>query len=123
MPWSITLHSDHPVIETRYSGLLSQSELYQAVSETITLAREHERVLFLADCSLLDGGHSFTDLFFLADFILAEATSHTLKEAVLVAGSSVSSEHVEFWETTCFNRGFNVKIFHDRQRAIEWLLD
>jgi hypothetical protein len=123
MPWSVTVHSEIPVIETVYSGTLTESELYQAVGETFTLAHKHERRLFLADCSLLDGGHSVTDLFFLADFVLAHESCHTLKEAVLLNGRSVTIDHIDFWETTCFNRGLNVRIFHDRQSAIEWLLE
>ena len=32
-------------------------------------------------------------------------------------------EHFRFLETVCLNRGYTFSIFHDKQSALEWLLD
>ncbi|NTV91757.1 MAG: hypothetical protein HGA72_00315 [Chlorobiaceae bacterium] len=122
MPWRVIVNPHIPVIETCYSGVLTQAELSAAVEETISLAGKYRRNRFLADCTELDGGHSFTDLFFLADFVLNSDPDHLLKEAVITNNAPVASQNASFWETTCLNRGLKVRLFSDRQSAIDWLV-
>ena len=46
-----------------------------------------------------------------------------LKEEVLLPKFPESVEHVKFWEDTCSNRGLNVRIFDNRQHALDWLIE
>jgi len=123
MPWRTSVHPDLPIVETCYSGVLSQPELATAISETLALAHARGLNLFLGDCTALVGGHSVVDLYFLADALAASGLGHTIKEAVLLPGLPDSAENVRFWETACYNRGFKVKIFLDRESAIKWLME
>ena len=122
MPWRASVNPDVPIIETYYSGVLTQSELSAAVHETIELCRTYGRTLLLGDCTALVGGHSVVDLYVLADFVMASGIGHTIKEAVLLPELPASAENVKFWETTCYNRGFSVRLFNDREGALKWLL-
>lgn len=122
MPWKITVLSEFPIIETRYEGILTQGELSEAVRETLALGRVNSTALFLGDCTALAGGHSVVDLYLLADSIMASGIGHTLKEALLLPELPGSAENVRFWETTCYNRGFRVRIFQERSQALEWLM-
>jgi hypothetical protein len=45
----------------------------------------------------------------------------TLREALLVLPSSVPGPDVQFYEDACRNRGWNVRLFTERERALEWL--
>ncbi|ABL65897.1 hypothetical protein [Chlorobium phaeobacteroides] len=121
MPWRVFVHPDVPFIETVYAGVLTGTELSAAIRETISFAGMHRRNRFLADCQALEGGHSFSDLFFLADLVLSCDPEHLLKEAVLANDTPTVSRHALFWETTCLNRGLKVRLFTDRQSAIDWL--
>lgn len=122
MPWHINVHSDLPIIETCYEGILSPSELAEAVEQTLAIARAREEQFLLADCTTLIGGHSLFDLYALVDVLLASGIAQTLKEAILFSEMTEAAEKVKFWETTCLNRGIQVRIFTDRQSALEWLM-
>jgi hypothetical protein len=122
MPWQATIHPDLPIIETCYSGILSSSDLAAAAHETLNLAKTHAMTRLLGDCTQLAGGHSIVDLYLLADAVAVSGLAYTLKEAILLPSLEASSENVKFWETTCFNRGIRVRIFTERQLALNWLI-
>lgn len=67
--------------------------------------------------------HPVADLYFLADALAAAGNVPQFREALLLPSLPDSIEHVRFWETTCANRGLNVRLFDNRQRAIDWLLE
>jgi hypothetical protein len=122
MPWHAGLHPNLPIIETSYSGVLSRDELAAAFDTTAELVRTTSRTLLLGDCSLLDGGHSLVDLWAHAESLGPGVASLGLKEAVILPGNAAAAGLVKFWETTCLNRGINVRAFSNRSSAVEWLL-
>lgn len=126
MPWKVRLLPDHPVIETCYTGRLTPEELATAIRETTGALRTHKVVRLLGDCRELEGGHSVVDLYYLAETMLASGLPVDLKEAVLLpvaAGTAGMAENVKFWETACFNRGFCVRVFENRNDAVAWLME
>lgn len=122
MPWNIQIPEDQPIVETVYEGILTPSELGEAAHQTIATAREHQRMKLLGDCSRLVGGHTVVDLFGLAELLEQSGLSPVLKEAIVLPAYSPADEAVRFWETTCLNRGMQVRIFPDRASALAWLL-
>lgn len=68
------------------------------------------------------GGHSIVDLYALIK-LLESRDLRGLKEAILMPSLQASRQDVEFYETACLNRGFNVKVFRDRQAALDWLAE
>jgi hypothetical protein len=127
MPWQTIVHTDLPIIETSYSGRLTKNDLSSAIRETLAVAHTHDRILFLGDCTNLDGGHTIIDLYFLAKEVSKEVSlsfgSHLLKEAILLPSIPTLIEKINFWETLGQNGGFRVRVFRDRQSAIDWLLE
>ena len=123
MPWHISIHPDFPIVETCYSGVLSPPELSDSITETLAFSLSHGLNLFLGDCTQLVGGHSVVDLYFFADALAASAGGRAFKEAVILPSLPGSAENVRFWETTCYNRGLNVRIFSERESAIKWLME
>ena len=123
MPWHASVHPDLPIVETCFSGVLTPSELSDAAIETLTLAHTSDRILLLGDCSALVGGHSFGDLYSLANAVrLGDKDYSSLKEAVLLPTLPAAFNLVKFWETACSNLGIKVRSFSDRQSALDWLL-
>ncbi|MFN8384617.1 MAG: hypothetical protein U0V02_21970 [Anaerolineales bacterium] len=122
MPWKIIVHVDLPIIETCYLGKLTKADLFAAAHETLSLGQEHGRTLFLGDCSELSGSPSIFDLYNLAREISLNPYSRSLKEAILMPKIPAFVESVNFWETISQNRGFRVRVFRDRQVALNWLL-
>ena len=123
MPWKCSILADHPILETSYSGSLTPQELDTAINETLVMAESTSTTLLLGNCMDLVGGHSITDLYFFAETVAGHPAIASIKEALLLPSLSASSEMVEFWETACLNRGIRVRVFHDRQPAIDWLLE
>lgn len=121
MPWSVSLDPRYPVIETIYSGHLSPAELEEAFEAARKLVFDSGRSLVLADCTDLEGGHSVTDLYHLAETFAKVTMEHPVKEAVLLSEMPNPAGMARFWETTCYNRGINVRVFTDREGALAWL--
>jgi hypothetical protein len=127
MPWQTIVHTDLPIIETTYSGRLTKNDLSDAVRENLSLAHTHNRTRFLGDCTNLNGGHTIIDLYFLAKEVSREVSlnfgPYLLKEAILIPSIPSMIEKINFWETIGQNGGFRVRVFRERQSAIDWLLE
>lgn len=123
MTWRIEFDAEHGIVETLYSGWMSPSELKDAVEATLSVAREHAAMRYLSDCAGLQGGHSVFDLYGIVDFLESCGFSRLSKEAVIFPQLEHAAREVEFWETSSKNRGFNVRLFNDRDSAIAWLLE
>jgi hypothetical protein len=122
MGWQIKNLSEHPIIEIIYSGTLSSVDLFEAAIGALELGKKLETFNFLADCRNLSGGHTLFDLYDLSDDTANFFKTYPAKEALLLPSTESNIDKVRFWETTCINRGMNVKIFNDRDSAIAWLL-
>lgn len=123
MPWEVFVQSECPVVETRYVGALSMTDLVQAVDATIEAARQHGISRFFSDCLALQGGHSLTDLYFLAQKVAESGFGGNVREAVLLPVLPAAKDEALFWENTARNRGFVVRVFADRGAAQKWLLE
>ena len=121
MPWNVVAHPDLPIVETVYSGTLSGAEVAGAAAETLRIAASLGRNRLFADCSMMEGGHTIFDLFFISDQLSLNALG--LREAILQPALASSLEKVQFWETACLNRGMQVRIFSRRDEATQWLLE
>jgi hypothetical protein len=121
MPWNITVHPKTGIVETLYGGRLSPTELQAAVLATIEQGRKRGATLYLGNCTSLEGGHSVTDLYFLADLLQSLGLTSEFHEAILLPQLEAAAEDVQFWETTTRNRGCDVRVFRDREAALAWL--
>lgn len=120
MTWNIKFNSKFKFIELSYVGLVSPAELNEALLAAAALSKEKQTLDFFADCSELAGGHSIMDLYALIS--LFESTGvRGLKEAIIFPSLQATIEDVKFYETACLNRGYNVRVFANRQEALTWL--
>jgi hypothetical protein len=122
MPWQVQLLPQQPIVETLYAGHLTSEELHAAVTASLQEAKTHRVTRLLSDCTTLEGGHNFADLFDLAENLQNDDFAFSLREAVLLPPTGPGVEMVKFYETTCRNRGLEVRIFTDRTQAIAWLM-
>jgi hypothetical protein len=113
MTWRIRVIPDFPIIEIVFADAVTSDELGHAFHATVELATEHEVSLFLADCTTLTGGHSVFDLYGIADALSSFQFHRKFAEAVLLPTLGLSAADVRFWETTCRNRGHNVRVFRE----------
>ena len=121
MPWNLQFHAVGQFVEITYTGAVDKSELEKSAQDTVKLCLEKSTLRILADCSEMTGGHSLADLYFLSDWLIS-VKAYRLREAVVLPHAAAASEHAHFWQTTCANRGLTVRVFGDRETALEWLL-
>lgn len=122
MPCQIQIHAKPALIEAVYQGALTANELGTAANDIVALIRKHDIHLVLADCTALEGGHTVIDLCALADWLAANHSDLFIKEAVVLPALPQADDHARFWETACRNRGIVVRVFSDRDSALEGLV-
>ncbi len=122
MSWKARLHPDQPVIEFSVLGLLTLPEINAAALEVRALALKQGITRILVDFSNLDPGHSVVDLLFLTDSFEAANKLGPFEKAVLLPSHPADAARIEFWKTACATRKLHVRLFDDRQPALDWLL-
>ncbi len=122
MPWDVSYLPDLNVVMTLYSGTIPAESLREAVRATLALAQDRGSRRFLADCSSLEGGHSILDLYELGKSIEESGVGRDLREAIVLPQLDVAATDVRFWETTCRNRGFDIRVFPTAAEARAWLI-
>lgn len=121
MGWRAEYVASGGFVETRYEGVLGADELAAAVQQTLAVARAHGTTLYLGDCSKLVGGHTIFDLYGFVRLLESLGLVGRFKEALIMPALSAAARDVVFWETACQNRGLLVKVFPDREAALQWL--
>ena len=122
MPWKVTVCAEPGFIETVYTGRITKRDSSAATVETLALANSAGVFFFLSDLTDAQLDFSTVDIF----NIPTEWESADVKRgggglAVVVPADGSLKRDAEFYEDTCRNRGWNVRVFTDRRRAVEWL--
>jgi len=123
MPHEIKVNKQYDLVEIAYIGLITPGELVAVVEETMVLARGNGILKFFADCTTMIGGHSITDLYGLISLYESIGVPHGMKEAILLPALTSAAADVRFYETACYNKGYNVKVFKNSKDALNWLVE
>ncbi len=123
MPWEARYLAAERLVESSYSGRVAPAELWDAASSAARLAAQRGTDRFLTDLSRMEDGHSLVDISETVRGYETLGIPHTMREALVVPAAAASSERARFYETACLNRGWNVRIFGDRDRALAWLTE
>lgn len=122
MNWKTAYLEDKKVVNVTYTGIVSRTELTAAAQSALDLSLKHGTNRVLTDCTEIQGGHSLADLYFLSDWLIS-VKAYRMREAVLMPAAAAFNELVQFWQTTCTNRGLNVRVFDKPDIAHQWLRD
>lgn len=123
MPWNTSYRADLDAVMTVYSGVIAAASLQEAVESSLALARRHGTTRFLSDCRTLEGGHSIIDLYGLGNLLETAGVARDSREAIVLPQLDAAAKDVRFWELTCQNRGFNVRVFQTMADASAWLTE
>lgn len=119
MGWGINYNQS--IIELEYFDIVTKNDLVNAFKGAEKMSFENRTTLILSDCREMKGGHTLFDLFGLIEELGKADMLRSIKEAVLISVNAETVANIEFWETACRNRGFNVRIFDNREEALKWL--
>ena len=122
MPWQVKKNEGLGFIETVYTGVVTKKDSQDATAETLSLATGEGPHLFLSDLSEAQSKLSVMDIYVIPDEWEAAGASRDNRLALVVSERSAEPADVEFYENVTNNRGWNVRVFGDRQAAIDWLV-
>lgn len=122
MPWNIQRIADHPrILDVTYTGQVTPAELHACIGKAMDIGKTESLSRVLTDCRQMTGGHTLVDLFGAIELMIARGMAGAFVEAILLSGLPDTRERVQFWETACYNRGIQVRLFTDRAAALAWL--
>jgi len=124
MSWKAIHNKNLGILEVSFAGSPEISELKEAVATSLKLCYEKQVTRVLADCTkLITSGHdSIVGTYELGSFYESLKIEVVMKEAIILPVSEKAASMMYFFETTARNRGFNVRVFPERNDALEWLL-
>ena len=120
MPYKVSYDPDSAFIVTVFEGKLSLEELLAEEDESIALAIENDTRKFLVDLVAYEGFISLIDLYEFPDRY-EKKLRRPIYVAVVQPRSQEARKDVMFYETICNNRGWDIKIFANKEDAVAWL--
>ena len=122
MPWTYNINATLHIVEVAYSGSTTARDLQESTSVFIALEKEQGINRFLIDTSEMELTASIMDIYNLPDKqYLEEAAERSGRVALMLPTTARETEAVNFYETVCKNRGWQVKTFFEHQEAVDWL--
>jgi hypothetical protein len=122
MPWTYKQNLKLQIVEAKFSGTTTARDLQECTSELIALEKEKGMNRFLVDATGMEYAGSLVDVYNLpSKQYLEEGADVGGRVAVLFPASPDDKEAVQFYETVCVNRGWDVRAFSERQEAMTWL--
>ena len=122
MPWQISISTSLQIIELSFTGIVSADELSAAARESLHLVNSSKLPRVLTDCTkMAPEGHSLFDIYDEVKTISANISVRDIREAILIPEIPRAVEKAAFWETACFNHGLKVRLFSQRDAAMQWL--
>jgi hypothetical protein len=123
MAYEIKLIKDKRIIEIENKNEITNEDMITQTKEVIILQHEKHIFSILADFASVRVNTNISDVFQFPELYEQMGMDHKSKIAVFVSDIEIKTEELQFYETICLNRGWNIKIFLDRKDAIKWLLD
>jgi len=123
MTCKVEYHPDLKLVECVVEGFLTVNELLEATIATVSLSVEKETNLILVDDSKLEKTVETVDIYELPQSYEDLNIDRKIKAAVILPISLQAREDVQFYETVCQNRGWDIAVFEQRQEAIDWLME
>ncbi len=121
MPYTLNLADDPERIEMVYYGTVSAEEYKNALVEFVIFQKEHRRLLVLTDLTDMVVTPSILNVYDAINMFENMGIHRNTSEALIIPANKFAVENVKFYENACQNRGFNVRLFTDRDEALKWL--
>lgn len=121
VPHVTEILSGERIIEVVLSGALADPEAVEMLVEARRLQDELGIPGALLDCTDVTQGLSYPSVVEMADYIVAMGVPSDWRQAVVKPHDVTAAVTIGLWEAAGNNRGMNIKVFPDRDSALEWL--
>jgi len=120
MKWSFDFDETTRIVYVKTSGELNIKETEKIRKESYLIKEKYNANKFLLDhTEIKSGGLKIWDLYNLPQKYSAEGYPRNSQLAVLVNESY--KETFDFYETVSVNNGYKIKVFTNKNEAINWL--
>jgi hypothetical protein len=121
MAWRVGFNTRWSCIHSVFSGPVTTQDSDDATVEALSLARGNVRHLFFTDLMSAESRLSIFDIYYIPEKWLAAGASKANRLVLVAPAEGKLWDDVRFYEHRCCSRGWDVKAFSCRQRAIDWL--
>jgi hypothetical protein len=122
MSMTVQYNPELNIVESVLADNVTAEDLQTHETQCIALAMENNSTRFLTDATQATLTVSVYELYGLPKLYEDQDLQRPIFIAVLPPASEVGKGLVDFYETVCLNRGWTVRIFRERQEALDWLL-
>ena len=121
MPYSIKFETSPERIEVKYSGTVTNEEYKQAISDFVNFNKDKNCLLVLTDLTEMKVTPSILNVYNSINTFEKMGIDNSTCEALILEQNKFVESSIKFYENACQNRGYNVRIFYNRDDAIQWL--
>ena len=121
MPVKLEFSDDPHRIEITYSGTITESDYKQAIIDFVKFNSEKKCLLVLTDLRDMVVTPSILNVYDSINLFEKMGIDKKTCEALIMPENKFAADNIKFYEIACQNRGYNVKIFYNKEDAINWL--
>jgi hypothetical protein len=122
MSFTVKYNPELNTIESVLADNVTTEDLRRHELQCTALAKETNSTRFLTDATQATLNVSILALYDLPKLYQDQDLRRPVLIAVLPPTSEAGKGRVDFYETVCLNKGWTVRIFGERQEALDWLL-
>jgi hypothetical protein len=121
MGWSIAVSEGESVVHAVVSGEITMGAVRRTMSEGMEMAVKHGASKFLADLRAVRSRVSTVQIYLLPKLIEALGVGRDSRLALVISKDFKQEEDCRFYQTVSGNQGFVVGLFHESDKARQWL--
>ena len=121
MPWKMEYVASKETLVVAPSGWLSDAEVKQLTGEAIALLKQTQATRVLGDCRSIQSSPSFATVYWLVQDYPNYGVPRETRIALVHSAKPRAVEVAQFYETACFNRHYDARIFDTIEAAETWL--
>ena len=121
MEWEIVVHAEDRYVEVITSGVAERDGSLNMAKAIMGTMRTHRLTKALIDHRNIEGvGGNTTDIYNRPKILRIIGVILRIRIAEVVKAEHL--KHFKFFETVCFNQGYQLAIFQAKDPAVAWLL-
>jgi hypothetical protein len=121
MPWELQYVAGKETLVVAPTGCLSDEDARELTGQAIALLQETHATRVLGDCRGLESSPSVAALYWLVQDYANCGVPRQTRIALVHSQAPEAVELAQFYETLCFNRRFQARVFHSKHAAEVWL--
>lgn len=121
MPYKYIEPDGSDILEVKYTGIVTAEDHKGAINEFKTINETKKYFLVLTDLIEMEIAPSVLNIYDNVNLLEQIEIDKAISEAIILPENKFAAENVRFYENACVNRGFNVKTFNERDKALSWL--